>query len=125
MNQIHSRIQNLNQWKINAVLFFHVTWVLVLYFGWPGIFFSRTYNIFYFAFVLFTFITRMVFKGDCVLTNVENDLRRKYSPETVYNVTDRCLPYYSEKWLKFRIKKPVIFTAFGFVMLLSFFNLFL
>lgn len=112
--------QKLGQFKINAVLFFHLVWVSLIYLSWPLVVAYPGYNkFFYFPLVAITLAARTLLEGDCWLTNVENDLRRKYAPATVYNDTDKCCPYYSEKWLKYRITKPVIMTAFTACFLLS------
>lgn len=117
--------KNFGLLKINIVLYLHVLWVGFIYLGWFFILFYPKYNMyFYFPVLFLTLLSRSIFKGDCILTNIENDLRKKYLPSTVYNNTDKCLPFYSEKWFGFRVPKKVIGIVFGFCFVSSLFFIF-
>lgn len=102
---------------IDMVVSLHTAWIIFLYATWPFCLVSERYTIIFFAVAVLTLFARAVYGGDCVLTNWENNLRKRYEPDTWYN--DRCIPYYSQKWFGYRIPKLAIGLAYGFVFLFS------
>ena len=109
---------NINRFKINSVLFFHTIWVLFIYLTWPMIFYNHIFNKAYLLIMILTLASSWGL-GGCWLSNLENNLRKKYDPKSVYK--ERCIKYYGKRWLHLDIPQYLIRSVFGFLLLVSFY----
>ena len=108
---------NFGRLKFNLMLGFHVAWLIFIYFFWPLLFYYPRFNYIYFPVMVGTLGTRIMLGDECWFKVIENNLRRKYAPATVY--TDKCLPHYFKQWFGFEPKRWVVPVVFGSLFLLS------
>ena len=101
----------------DAIISFHVAWLSFIYFGWPFLFWYPNFNEIYFPVICATLLSRVLLRNICIFTDWENHFRKKYDPQNAY--TEKCMPYYTERWFGYRVDKPIVIVYFGGLFILS------